>query len=60
MTLFRIRRWGTTAWTQVEINSDEEEDTMESETSSRVRDMLSDSGLHVQECDEEGNWEDVA
>lgn len=59
MTLFRIRRWGTREWTQLEINDSNDDSSLEEEMAQRLRLVLSDSGLHAQECGEDGEWEDV-
>lgn len=58
MTLFRVRRYGSVDWTEIEVR-DEDGEGMESEISQRMRTMLSDTGLHAQECNEQGEWEDL-
>lgn len=58
MTLFRLRRWGSEAWVQVEVR-DPEESGLEEEATNLVQTALTDTGYHVQICNEKGEWEDL-
>lgn len=59
MTLFRYRRWGTPDWTEISISSDEDEDGVTEVIEGQIRDLLRAADMHAQECDGEGNWEDI-
>lgn len=62
MILFRIRRYGSSEWTELRIlNSLESEDDsdMEEDLSGRVESILDIDGLHVQRLSDEGKWEDL-
>lgn len=58
MTLFRIRRWGSAEWTQIEVSGGDE--STESEAAMNLRNLLGDGSMHAQECNDAGEWEDLA
>lgn len=64
MTLFRIRRYGTTDWLELKLQPgfDTEQpdvEDLEEEISDRVESALEIDGLHVQRLSNEGDWEDL-
>ena len=59
MIAFRVRQYGSSAWTKVTVASDDEEGDLESELAQSIRSVLRCDDLHTQELSDEGDWEDV-
>lgn len=58
MTLFRIRAWGSSDWTEISVRSAGDESEIEEQAAEGIRESLLNSGLHCQEF-EDGDWEDL-
>ena len=60
MTSFRIRTFGSADWVQLDISGDDEE--LEEEIIELLAGELTDleGPYHIQQLNEDGEWEDVA
>lgn len=60
MILYRVREYGKADWTRVAIGgADEDEDSLAPTIASVLGSALSTSSLHVQQLNEDGEWEDL-
>jgi acylphosphatase len=61
MSIFRLRRYGSTDWLQIAItqqSDDDEVDDLEQEITEAVSRAVEIDSLHVQRLNEYGQWED--
>lgn len=59
MTLFRYRQWGSPDWIELSINDSGEDDFILQEIINRIREALRLAEIHAQECNDDGQWEDL-
>lgn len=61
MTLFRVRRYGSSDWIEVSVRNaaEEDENEIEDEISKLVGSVLVVDDLHCQFMNDEGEWEDL-
>lgn len=57
MTRFRARAWGSADWIEIDLSGEDEE--VEEAVAGEMKSALWNSGLHVQELQEDGKWEDI-
>lgn len=60
MILFRARAFGSAdPWTLISVHCSDEDDGVEAAVSQIIGSALGTSPLHVQQMDDEGNWENM-